>query len=181
MLATEHGNGSQQVFDHLKNITQTDWFMNHGLVATWLNNYSVPFSLILTRWGICYNFNMLASSELLNMNEISNDFHYKADVIKSAVILSLNTLTIQSNETAPWNAPNSQRIILISFNPETYQQENPFVEMQGFHMIFHSNFEFPFAIEKNHLHMEFDSFLTIDVIPIVYEADDSLLELIPDQ
>ena len=184
MLATDHGNGSEQVFDHLKNITQTDWFtryLNYGLVSVWNNKYSVPFSLILTRWGLCYNFNLLGSSELLNMNDTSADFHYKADVINLAYIPNIDSNSINMNESAPWSALNNQRFLTINFNTLNYKLDNPFEEMQGFHMIFHSNFEFPFATKKNHFQMGFSQYLSVDIIPIVYEADDSLQELNPDQ
>lgn len=173
---------SQKFFDGLKNLTQVDWFMryaDYGVLATWLNKYSVPFSLVITRWGLCFDFNMLESSQLLNINETSSDFHYKADYRNLAYIPSLDSNSIDRNDSFPWTPLNNMRHLITYFFDHNYVQNNPFEENQGFHIIFHGNFEFPFQDEKNHFRMGQKSFVTIDIIPIVYEADNSMTELNP--
>lgn len=151
--------------------------MNFGVISTWLNKYTVPYSLILTRWGLCFNFNLVASSELLNLNETSSNFHYTADNNVLAYIPSLDSNSLELNETVPWIASNSRRYLLIYFDDKKYRKDNPFVTVQGFHLIFHSNFELPFEEERNHVLIGARRFVTISINPIVYEADESLEEL----
>jgi hypothetical protein len=50
----------------LKNQTQETWFWTEVFVS-WRGQYDAPISRILTKWGICFNFNLLPASELLNM------------------------------------------------------------------------------------------------------------------
>jgi hypothetical protein len=171
---------TNEVFDLLKEITQIDWFTrygNNGVLATWLNKYSVPFALIITEYGLCFNFNMINSLELLKTNETSSDFHYKADLIYPAYIPSLDSNTFDLNQSAPWSSSNNRRNLLIYFNGENYRDDNPLVEKGGYHVIFHNSFELPSGDEKNHVYVDNKGFLTVDIIPTVFEADDSLMDL----
>lgn len=65
----------------------------------------------------------------------------------------------------------------MDFVDKYYQDQNPFVERQGYHLIFHSNFELPFEDEKNHVRVGAKEFITVDIKPAVFEFDDSLTEL----
>lgn len=169
---------SNDTLDEMRKITQIQWFMHFGVISTWLNKYSVPYSLILTRWGLCFNFNMVASSELLNANTTSPDFQYEADNVVLAYIASLDSNSVELNETFPWIAKNSRRHLLLYFPQEhEHRQDDPTEELQGFHLIFHSNFEFPSKGTKNHVRINDLSFVTIDFNPIVHEADESLQDV----
>lgn len=175
---------STEIFESLKNLTQASWFKRYGdngVIATWLNKFSVPFSLIVTRWGICFDFNMIQSSQLLNVNETSSDFHYVADVVNLVYIASLGSNALDRNESFPWAPMSSKRHLIVDFYDRNYVRDNPFEENSGFHLIVHSPNEFPFDEEKNHVRVNPKSFLTFDINPVVYEADSSLLELDPEK
>jgi hypothetical protein len=168
------------IIERLKTMTQIEWFSKYadnGVIATWLNKYSVPFSLIMTKWGLCFNFNMISVEELLHVNDTSADFYYKADIANIIYISSMGANALYSDDPFPWKAVNSKRYLIIYFYGHNYVMENPFDELQGYHMIFHSNYEFPSAEGKNQLRIGTKSFTTIDINPVVYEADESLMEL----
>jgi len=173
---TQNANG---VMKHLKTLTQMDWFMNYGVMASWLNEFSVPFSLTLTQWGICFTFNMISSSELVLVNETSPDFHYNADIVNPVYIASIESNSFYFNETFPWSATNSRRFLILYFDNTQYVETNPFVELQGYRLIFHSNYELPYKDEKNHVIMGPKKFITVDINPDVFEADESLAEMEP--
>lgn len=120
---------------------------------------------------------MIPSSELYYKNETAIDFHHSAGIVLKPYIPSLDEYTSELNETFPWSASNNRRYLIIDFIEKYYQDQNPFVERQGYHMIFHSNFEMPFEDEKNHVRVGAKEFVTVDIKPIVYETDDSLDEL----
>lgn len=122
---------------------------------------------------------MIQSSELLNINETSTDFHYTADFMYTIYLPALDSNALYSNEPFPWKTLNNMRQLLVTFYNKNYKQNNPFENIEGFHMIFHSNYEFPFHDEKNHIRIGSNTFVTIDINPIVYEADESLTELSP--
>lgn len=182
-MATKGIKANQNYFENgdllqtLEDITQMNWFMNYGVIATWLNRFTVPFSLILTQWGLCFNFNMIASSTLFNLNQTSSDLHYDANIINPAYIPSLDSNTFDLNETFPWKATNNRRFLILYFINDLYEEDNPFVERQGYHVIFHNNFEMPFESEKNHVRIGKYHFVTVDFSPVVHVADDSLHEL----
>lgn len=167
----------KNVFSNLELVTQLWWFIHYGVIATWLNKYTVPFSFVLTRWGICFNFNMIASSELYYKNETSFEFHHSPGIILKPYIPSLDAYTYDLNQSFPWSVSNNRRFLIIYFKDQYYQEMNPFIERQGYHLIFHSNYEMPFEDEKNHIRVASDEFVTIDIKPIVHTADDSLHEL----
>jgi hypothetical protein len=57
------------IVQDMKNITQIAWFNDSGILVAWENIYSVPLTLIPTKYGLCFSTNMVDASELLNMNE----------------------------------------------------------------------------------------------------------------
>lgn len=163
--------------NNLKTLTQVEWFKEGGITATWLNKYSVFFSLIPTRWGLCYNFNMAPSSELLHINNTAPEFHFKADNVRKAMNQGTKAGSNELSVTFPWVALDARRYLYLYFDTQGYREDNPFVDLRGFHLIFHSNFEFPFHDSKNHVRVPFRSYLQIDINPIVREFDDSLMDL----
>jgi hypothetical protein len=183
MAAQSTSNKSFELYNALENlkaVTQLEWFSKYGengLLATWLSKYTVMFSLIMTRWGLCFNFNMIAAHELLNVNETSSDFHYEANIKNLVYVPSLDSNTLDLNKTYPWRVHNNQRSLIFYLFKSSYIDKNPFVIQSGYHVIFHSNFEFPFTDEENHLRIGTKEFLTVDINPVVYEADDSMDEL----
>jgi hypothetical protein len=62
-LKQSHG----KFLDTLKKSTQRDWFWK-SIAKVWKQNFSPLFSEVLTKWGICFNFNLMPADELLNIN-----------------------------------------------------------------------------------------------------------------
>lgn len=54
--------------DTLKKLTQFDWY-DKRFSAQWKWKYAVNFSLVLNKWGYCFNFNMLSAEKLLRLDE----------------------------------------------------------------------------------------------------------------
>lgn len=54
--------------ENLRNLTLWNWF-NDTFEATWLQKFDVPVSEVITKWGICMNFNLYKSESLLNLDE----------------------------------------------------------------------------------------------------------------
>lgn len=52
----------------MRHLTQTEWFDNFGMITAWDTLFSVPMALIPTKFGLCFNFNMIDASELLDFN-----------------------------------------------------------------------------------------------------------------
>lgn len=46
--------------------TQINWFTG-CLVAEWMSQYRVPVSLVLTKHGYCFNFNMQPAANLFHL------------------------------------------------------------------------------------------------------------------
>lgn len=180
-MATENTKQDDGFFDKMTAITQVDWFQDFGMISTWQNKYSVWYSLILTRFGLCYNFNMVNSSKLLKIEKTSKDFHYKADQNTLAYIRAMGSNTLELNQSFPWTASNSRRHLIVDFYEKNYQSGNPLNEKRGYHLIFHSNFEFPFLDEKNHIFVDPENFMTVDIVPVVFKADDTLTDLNPNE
>lgn len=124
---------------------------------------------------------MQLSSKLLNLDRISSDFHYNADKVILGYIDSMKSNTLHLNETLPWNATNSLKFLIVYFYDDNYVNTNPLITKAGYHVIFHSNFEFPYNNEKNHLYIKDETYTTIDIDPTVYEADETLMDLNPKQ
>jgi hypothetical protein len=53
------------MLNDMKSLTQFDWFKNFGLTVTWKYINCVPLALIPTKYGLCFNFNIVNSSKLL--------------------------------------------------------------------------------------------------------------------
>lgn len=45
--------------------------------ANWAQEFNTFISEIITPYGLCFNFNMAQSHDLLNLNSTSDDFHYQ--------------------------------------------------------------------------------------------------------
>jgi hypothetical protein len=58
----------ESIVSELRRRVQIDWF-EEILYASWKIDFKVPFSLILTKWGFCHNFNMMEASSLLNFDK----------------------------------------------------------------------------------------------------------------
>lgn len=62
--------------DTLKNMTQYEWF-GRSLTSSWRSRYSVSYSNITTKWGICFTSNLLPAEKLLNFNKSVGDSKFQ--------------------------------------------------------------------------------------------------------
>jgi hypothetical protein len=159
----------------LRPTAQLDWF--EDMESNWLLKYTTQYSMTLTRWGLCFTFNMLASHELLNLNETSRDFHFKVDIRNPFYMYWLGTYTEDFNSSLPWHASRKGVRLSADFNDRKYQAKNPFIVQDGFLVMVHSNFEFPSAELENHVLVPKSSYVFVDLIPAVHSSTDSLSDL----
>lgn len=84
----------QGVFEHQNISSPIDNFFNllsdfkkypdhHFNLIFWQNTFAIWRAEILTKFGFCYTFNIVEDSTLLNLDEISSDFHYKHKITTS--------------------------------------------------------------------------------------------------
>lgn len=52
----------------LKNITQFEFFSSN-VVGEYNKRFSMPFSPILTKYGFCFNFNLVPAESLLHLEK----------------------------------------------------------------------------------------------------------------
>jgi Amiloride-sensitive sodium channel len=161
----------------LRPTAQLNWF--EDMKSDWLLKYTTQYSMTLTRWGLCFTFNMLASHELLNLNETSRDFHFKVDIRNQLIKywLDSDAHSENFNSSMPWHASHKGVGFFAFFNDSKYLVENPFVVKDGFLVIVHSNFEFPSTELENHFRVPKSSYVFVDLIPVVHSSTDSLGDL----
>jgi Amiloride-sensitive sodium channel len=178
-MATQHSsNLSSETLNFVKLLrptAQLDWF--EDMESNWLLKYTTQYSMTLTRWGLCFTFNMLASHELLNLNETSRDFHFKVDIKNPFNLYWLGADTEDFNSSMPWHTSHKSVGLSTYFNDSKYLAENPFIVQDGFLVIVHSNFDFPSAELENHVLVPKRFFAFVDLIPAVYKSTDSIGEL----
>jgi hypothetical protein len=63
--STNHNRTAADFFDTLNQQTQETWFWNEVEVS-WRDRFAAPISKILTKWGFCFNFNLLPADEMFN-------------------------------------------------------------------------------------------------------------------
>jgi Amiloride-sensitive sodium channel len=164
-------------FEILKPTAQLDWFRD--MKSNWMLKYTTQYSMTLTRWGLCFTFNMLASHELLNLNQTSRDFHFKVDFRNpfNMYWLDEGLYSEDFNSSMPWHASRKGVGLYAYFNDSKYVVENPFIVQDGFLVIVHSNFEFPSVELENQVLVQKKFYVFVDLIPVVYSTSDTLSDL----
>lgn len=131
---------------------------------------------IITPWGLCFTFNMAHSHDLLNLNQVSDNFHYQytiqADVDYTKYIYQLA-------ETIPKKVLTTKLGLTVTVLPynEIYEQviENDF---DGYLFIIHDPYELPSW--KSKIVKAANFFETkVQVSPKLHEIDESLYGYTP--
>lgn len=135
-------NSARQI---LSRHTQLHWFYR-GVDVLWreslLNKFNVPLTEIVTKLGLCINFNMIPVEELLNIDEVADDFIYNQSSFQSSPYENLN-------KSAPWKASNIDNVLSIIFNTVVqddryrYDDFNIFDPLEGYRIFVHNPDEFP--------------------------------------
>ncbi|CAO1411437.1 unnamed protein product [Diamesa serratosioi] len=89
----------------LREMTRLDWFLEQS--ASWNRIYGAPFAQRLTPYGYCFTFNIINASDLLNLNEVSGDFHYTRDIMlyhkETNTMVNKPRETLNMTQEYPWN------------------------------------------------------------------------------
>lgn len=130
--------------------SQLKWFYENAQTS-WLSRYSVPFSEVITKWGLCMNFNMLPADELMNLNNVAEDLWYNISQYKSPNQKS----SLQLNELLPWNISSIGTPLKANFESvgknHNYYISNSFEPFLGVRVIVHNNNELPAKPEQSFL------------------------------
>ncbi|CAO1407576.1 unnamed protein product [Diamesa tonsa] len=102
---------TRDLVDILREMARLDWFLEQS--ASWNKIYGTPFSQRLTPFGYCFTFNIINASDLLNLQQVSEDFHYNRDIMLYRK--EMNTLMLKPREDLnftqdyPWSATVSDQ------------------------------------------------------------------------
>ena len=81
-----------------KKITQFEYF-NSNVFGQWEERFSLPFSLILTEHGFCFNLNLMPADSLLHLDKVSKDYY------SSEFLVGLNfRKTVINKKSTPWSS-----------------------------------------------------------------------------
>jgi amiloride-sensitive sodium channel len=160
-------------FATLSKQTQDTWFWNE-VNAVWRARYAAPISKVLTKWGFCFNFNLLPADELLN-SEVSNDFfHVTEDVNCSSNVL---------NESMPYKMPSLDIALSINvrfrkFFNYKYNYNNSLQPLAMMRVIAHSPYELTSYMGQEFIHTSIE-ISSVVVEPEIQMIDGSLHSLSP--
>lgn len=165
-------------------------FMNEdrakGQAARWTGLWSVELSEVLTRWGLCYSFNLMNSSKIFQ--HVSHDFYYKLFVLIEGTTLHGYRTTEDKNATFPLSTPNHEigfygeikKKFGYWWPDEFHRFKNPMDVLDGFHLIFHNFDEYPSTKSIHHYTVSNQS-LIFWILPKYTEVDDSLTVMSPEE
>lgn len=139
----------------------------------WINREQQYLTEIVTQWGLCFTYNIAYSSNLLNINATSDDFHY----VYAPRWLQDDNLNDRLREF-PDRTSTSKAGFRAKFNPNF----NNLVDMIGhqYTIILHDPYELP---TENSKVMKFNIYYQTNVlvVPQLNSIDESLVEDKPDE
>jgi acid-sensing ion channel, other len=152
--------------EYLRSIdTQRKWFSWRE--ARWNLEDDPPFAETLTEYGIGFTFNLANSSELLDFNQISNDFRYKFNMGSS-----------WKTEKKPWSTGSREFDgLYVKLYMDESLNTRRICRVSSF-MVHHPN-ELPLtnALETFDYGYEINVFIT----PQIIRSDPDLISLTPEE
>lgn len=159
--------------------------------ASWNEIYAGNFQEILTRWGLCYSFNLINKTKLFN--EVSDDLTFIHEYYvtqKTAPELPVyeideeNPLKTRSSELG-FHATLTDYDESLDFWADSTPEEasrykNPFQVLDGYHLMFHSPLELP-DVNSVHHYTTARQALMFWIVPHMTKIDDSLKGLQPEE
>lgn len=147
-------NQEKSIF-HLINSSNHAQRFQKSVNGVWKDKWSLPFQMMLTKWGFCFSFNLMPLSELINIDKY---FYYyilaKRSLISCSVSLAhdthsnvfgsnFQTENIPLGETIPWKAYSrvDELKMNIDFPPD--DQILQIYARRGFRFIIHPTDELP--------------------------------------
>lgn len=186
------------ILEDMKFLTQISWFYSLGIMAAWDNIYSIPLTLVPTKYGLCFSTNMVNSSELLNINEYksfkiishflfacnfyrtSKDFHYKREYENTFYNPIAETYSKPVKGKFPLHPLHHKFLVSIHFQENIYDIYNDFMALNGYRIIMHNTDEFP-NDDRNMFIVQFDEHLTLTLTATFTEGHESLETLDVDE
>ncbi|CAO1411521.1 unnamed protein product [Diamesa tonsa] len=174
--------------DLMSYISKLNPHLRWNIQASFSKKYSVHFAKIITPWGYCNTFNNLDAEDLLNLNNTSEDFHYKKSILVNQTFIHTNEgyRTVESNESYPWSTDNSQSgfsISLQNLNKRKLKKINlatifthPENVYDGIHFIFHNTDEMITKLPSNqqNFYGQIEGSVLYWIKPAVKQIDDSI-------
>lgn len=178
------------ILEDMKDLVQNDWFYDRGLLPSWNLRYSVPMSLIPTKHGLCFNFNMVDASDLFNfdkyVNEKSKQFKKQAHTFRTSqdfnssrsyenefLYIDTNTDSEKIDQEFPLHPPDRESILQVSFYTEKYSILNSLFVYDGFLLLMHDTDEFPMQTKFHHL-VNMKTCVILTMLPKFTEAHETL-------
>lgn len=157
--------------------------------VTWMRQYDIPIALIVTKFGLCFNFNLMPSKKLLNHSEyffllvflhfsklfacrISLNFQY--NYIMRTVFINQQSNEISTrieNDKFPINPASDKQMLNIGI--ENIDIDTDITSLGGCQMIMHNVDEYPFE-DKNLFTLTDGTMQILEITPVVTEAHESL-------
>lgn len=149
--------------------TQLPWFYDNVFVH-WLIHFKVPFSKIVTKWGLCMNFNMKPAEKLLRVENFAEDFIHNTSSFKSLHSQKLTSL----KDPVPWNATGLGLVLKIVFQTKSiwaiYDDSNLYESFQGFRIIVHNVNEFP-SNPRQSFNLPYQKHIKVVIKPVMFNND----------
>jgi Amiloride-sensitive sodium channel len=161
-----------------------DWFTSTATGA-WKNTWSLPFQMILTKWGICFSFNLTPLSEILHLDRyvrglavvlklncffllrVSLDFDHSVIYPMQHPVYPTQIL----QQPSPWSTSHGDFLYMEFFNFHG-NYSNSFEARAGYHLIVHQNYEMP-SVTGTNVHF-WNQRVIIHIYPDQYLLDDDL-------
>ena len=168
---------AEQFMLKLKEITQFQFFSS-CVFGEWRQRYSLPFSLILTKHGLCFNFNLIPAESLLHLDKVAKDFQYTQNFLVS----SNDHALAKSKQPLPWMGYFSENDLFTiqlygsrNFKNKivVYDISNPFQPLRGWRIIIHSTDQLPSSSDFQFI-LETWTLVRLKIKPIVLMIDDDL-------
>lgn len=144
-----------------------------SLIFMWIDQQQNYMSEIITPWGLCFTYNIAFNHDLLNLNAVSDDFHYEhtTRVIPNARMERKPTKmpkTISTSKAGLW----------VGFGRTHIEDEGVKNDFNGYVVLFHDPFELPSKMSKI-VKTNFDHRTKVFVEPQLNSIDESLYDYEP--
>ncbi|CAO1405347.1 unnamed protein product [Diamesa serratosioi] len=155
---------------------QTEWFKNQ--TGAWNTFYAPKFAEILTTRGYGYSFNVLEAEELLNVDEVSDDFIYDINII-------LKNSNQNSSKTMNLKNPLSTSAKIHDGLTMNIKRNNSILKSEiclGYGFIVHGSDESPYKFESTSVfEYKFETSVEVVITPVVIYSEENLRKFSPEK
>ncbi|CRL02057.1 CLUMA_CG015148, isoform A, partial [Clunio marinus] len=160
----------------LRERAQLEWFKDQS--GSWNEIYEAPFSLRLTPFGFCFTFNIMNASDVMNLKEVSPDFHYDRDIMMHSREINTNSDMPQERMNStydfPWisthSAPDSG--LTLTLNSAITSVDWWCSRFEGFNFYVHSPNELQSS--TNNFQLQFGELTEVLIKPKLITTEEDL-------